>query len=68
MSQKLSVHIEVIIDDAERSDYDGITDAIPMLILGYCSTKRNFGKTGISVTVEDAITSGTESEFTLRED
>ena len=59
MSQKLTVLIEVTIPDADRGDYDGISDAIPRLIRGH------YGD--ISVIVEDAITSSVESEYALTE-
>ena len=60
MSTKLTVHIEVIIGDADRSDYIGIADSIPELI------RAHYGD--ISVTVVDAITSSVESEYSLRQD
>ena len=63
MSQKLTVHIEVIIPDAERSNYKGLVDAIPDLIKMDIRPRRD----DVSVTVVDAITSDVESEYALSE-
>ena len=59
MSQKVSIHIEVIIDSGDRSEYFAIANSIPELV------RAHYGD--ISVTVEDAITSDVDSEFALTE-
>jgi len=57
MAQKLTIQIEVTIEDAVREDYKGIAASIPGLL---CSHYED-----IDVTVKDAITADSESEYAL---
>ena len=57
MAQKLTVQIEVTITDAVREDYIGIADSIPELLRAHYED--------INVTVVDALTADSESEYAL---
>ena len=57
MAQKLTVQIEVTIEDAVREDYKGIAASIPELLRAHYED--------IDVAVVDALTADSESEYAL---
>lgn len=61
MAQKLTVHLEIVSDEADDATaYANISKALPELIEAHFQD--------LTVTVEDAVCSDTESEYSLRQD